>query len=579
MTTTPVKIRSVSTVRRMVSYIGIMSGAGVLLAIVTALVTITQYVAPTVIFPSVLFNDDSNSATLTWTAPGDDGSVGQATAYDVRYATSAITEQNWDGATAVANPPTPGTAGTQESFVVGGLNPSTTYYFAIKTVDEAGNWSPVSNIASKSTTCVEAWSCTDWSQCANGQQSRTCSDLNNCGTENDKPAVTQSCETLPPVCNEDWTCTEWSACSNGQQQRSCSDQNACGTNQNRPGESRACEEQGGGGAGEGGEELLVQDTYVVAGLSAGAGPQIRVLDKTGRVITQFFAYEESFRGGVNIAVADLGSDGIDEIVVGPGPGREPLVKIFTYRGDLINQFMAYAKEFRGGVNVAIGDIDGQTGQEVVTAPASRGGPNIQIFGYRNGQYRRVIENFFAYNERFRGEISMSVADLDNDGRYEILTVPGENSGGPHVRIFVYNGSKMITRTLGFMAYASNFRGGVSFATGDTENDGFDEIMTAPVTRGGPHVRFFGRRADGSVGLKNPGYFVFDENFRGGVSIAAGDFDFNDKDELVVGVRSGDQALVKIYRSDGKQVYHQFTAFPSTVRTGIRLATGQFFAPR
>jgi RHS repeat-associated protein len=36
-------------------------------------------------------------------------------------------------------------AGTNQSFVVQGLSPSTTYYFAIKTADEALNWSGISN--------------------------------------------------------------------------------------------------------------------------------------------------------------------------------------------------------------------------------------------------------------------------------------------------------------------------------------------------------------------------------------------------------------------------------------------------
>jgi hypothetical protein len=87
------------------------------------------------------------SITLNWTAPGDDGDVGQATAYDVRYSTSPITEQNWDSATPVDGEPAPSPAGSAESFTVSGLQPSTTYYFAIKTSDEAGNWSGLSNVA------------------------------------------------------------------------------------------------------------------------------------------------------------------------------------------------------------------------------------------------------------------------------------------------------------------------------------------------------------------------------------------------------------------------------------------------
>ena len=86
---------------------------------------------------------------MTWTAPGDDGSTGTATAYDLRYSTSTITEANWASATRYTyNVPAPAVAGTSQGVTVIYLNKNTTYYFAIKTVDEAGNWSALSNVDS-----------------------------------------------------------------------------------------------------------------------------------------------------------------------------------------------------------------------------------------------------------------------------------------------------------------------------------------------------------------------------------------------------------------------------------------------
>jgi hypothetical protein len=91
------------------------------------------------------------SITLSWTAPGDDGNVGTATTYDVRYSTSPITNANWNSATQATGEPTPSAAGTAESFTITGLNANTTYYFAIKTADETPNWSTISNIATATT--------------------------------------------------------------------------------------------------------------------------------------------------------------------------------------------------------------------------------------------------------------------------------------------------------------------------------------------------------------------------------------------------------------------------------------------
>src|SRR4029079_4398920 len=91
------------------------------------------------------------SIQLTWTAPGDDGTVGTASQYELRYSTALITASNFSSATQWMSMPAPTAAGTSQNVTVTGLSPSTTYYFAIKTVDNSGNWSTISNVVSKTT--------------------------------------------------------------------------------------------------------------------------------------------------------------------------------------------------------------------------------------------------------------------------------------------------------------------------------------------------------------------------------------------------------------------------------------------
>jgi len=92
--------------------------------------------------------------TLVWTAPGNNGSVGRATQYDLRYATFPISDANWALATRVVNLPAPQSAGNQEVFKVIGLLPATTYYFSLKAGDARPNWSPLSNVTYR-TTCPD----------------------------------------------------------------------------------------------------------------------------------------------------------------------------------------------------------------------------------------------------------------------------------------------------------------------------------------------------------------------------------------------------------------------------------------
>ncbi|MBI1797101.1 MAG: hypothetical protein HYR74_08625 [Candidatus Eisenbacteria bacterium] len=102
-----------------------------------------------VLAPLAAHAQGADTVTVSWTAPGDDGNVGTATAYELRLSTSAILTNDaasWNAATVVQGVPAPLVAGTRQRTVVRGLTRGTTYWLAIKTVDDAGNWSPISNI-------------------------------------------------------------------------------------------------------------------------------------------------------------------------------------------------------------------------------------------------------------------------------------------------------------------------------------------------------------------------------------------------------------------------------------------------
>jgi PKD repeat protein len=109
-------------------------------------------VPPTPVNDLAAGSPTSNSVTLTWTATGDDGAVGAANSYDVRYSTSPITDGNWGTANQAGGEPTPGLPGTSETFTVTGLSDGTTHYFALKVIDNVGNPSGLSNPASETTT-------------------------------------------------------------------------------------------------------------------------------------------------------------------------------------------------------------------------------------------------------------------------------------------------------------------------------------------------------------------------------------------------------------------------------------------
>jgi len=116
----------------------------------------TDTTAPAVISNLAVGSITNNSVTLSWTAPGDDGSSGTASNYYIKYYAghTIANETDWGLATAVTGVIAPHVASTAETFVVTGLTASTHYYFAIKTADEVPNTSSISNVADATTTGV-----------------------------------------------------------------------------------------------------------------------------------------------------------------------------------------------------------------------------------------------------------------------------------------------------------------------------------------------------------------------------------------------------------------------------------------
>ncbi|MEA2088436.1 MAG: S8 family serine peptidase, partial [Patescibacteria group bacterium] len=103
------------------------------------------------------------------------------------------------------------------------------------------------------------------------------------------------------------------------------------------------------------------------------------LSENNFFVKEFFAYDKNFRGGVNVASGDIDGDGISEIITGAGKGGGPHIMVFDQINRIKSQFFAYDKNFRGGVNVASGDIDGDGISEIITGAGKGGGPHIRVF--------------------------------------------------------------------------------------------------------------------------------------------------------------------------------------------------------
>jgi hypothetical protein len=149
------------------------------------------------------------------------------------------------------------------------------------------------------------------------------------------------------------------------------------------------------------------------------------------VLRSFFAYSPTFTGGVQVAVGDVNGDLHADIITGAGPGGGPHVQVFDgVTGQVTRSFFAYAPTFTGGVFVAAGDINGDGKADIVTGAGAGGGPHVQVF---SGVDNSVLASFFAFNSSFSGGVRVSVADATGAGLADVVAGSGPG-GAPRIRV-------------------------------------------------------------------------------------------------------------------------------------------------
>jgi hypothetical protein len=252
---------------------------------------------------------------------------------------------------------------------------------------------------------------------------------------------------------------------------------------------------------------LINPGLIVVGADAGQAPEVRVFDRAGNNVASFMAYDPSFTGGVRVAVGDVNNDGLLDIVTGPGPGGGPDVEVWFGAADgtftLGNAFFAYDPSFTGGVNVAVGDLNGDGFADIITGAGPGGGPHVRATSgqllVKFGVLDFGLFDNFVYSPAFRGGVSVAAGDLYGGGFDAMITGAGPG-GGPHVEVWSFNPTiganaapafnGQIGFVDGFFAYDPSFTGGVFVASGDVNGDGYDDIVTGAGQGGGPNVKSF-----------------------------------------------------------------------------------------
>lgn len=306
------------------------------------------------------------------------------------------------------------------------------------------------------------------------------------------------------------------------------------------------------------------------------GSTVNQYDSNNQVIRQFDVFP-GFTGSLQVASGDITGDGYSDVVIGAGQGGGPHIRAFDgLTGAEISSFFAYDPSFLGGVSVSIGDYNGDGLGEIITGAGPGGGPHVKIF---NPFTREPIASFFAYDLSFTGGVSVSSADINQDGIFDIITGAGPG-GGPHVRVF--NGSNL-SILKEFLAYDPSFTGGVFVSAGiigigaintssvdDAANNVF-KIITGPGAGGGPNVKIwdyetlnldrdFMEFSDSSTNV--------DDLFSGGIRVGISDLNNDGVEDLVTGAGPGGGPRVKVYSGLNYEILSDFFSDDQDYKKGI-----------
>lgn len=313
--------------------------------------------------------------------------------------------------------------------------------------------------------------------------------------------------------------------------------------------------------------------HIVTGAGAGAAPWLRVFSAYGRAAdkpSDLMAFASTFRGGVNVATGDLDGDGVDEIIAAPRGNGAPQVRVFDKNGIAKfsqNGFYAYDKNLRCGTDVAVADLDGNGTDEIITTPGTGCGPQVKIF---NSKGQAVLtKGFFAYSQGLRVGLRVAAGDVNKDGKAEIVTVP-ERGASAQVRIFDYKGKAK--GTTGFYPYGSLPTGG-DVAVADLNGDAKDEIITVPGEGYPAQVRIFDSTGKAKL---NPGFFAYPQSIKTGFLISAGDLNSDGKAEIVTVPKTANAAQVRTFKYNGQAVFTPgFYAYAAAQKAGADVAVANF----
>ncbi len=306
--------------------------------------------------------------------------------------------------------------------------------------------------------------------------------------------------------------------------------------------------------GDGREDCSVAERWHAA--NQGIGAYVDLSAFGAREHVSFHPFVSG--AGVHVAAGDVDGDGRPELIASSGSE----VAVFRRDGTLITSFPSDP-----GASVAAADLDGDGRAEIVTGSATSG--DVRVFDVADGRavLRRVFDTGLQGARVAAGNREIVAAGEHGPGLVKVYNGTGSElssfSAAPSGPVSVaVTGPMIVTAARGYVRFFAddgtpsypsfepyaNYSGDVTVAVGDTNRDGYPDVIT---DGDGVPVRIFSLR--GSEATQFAEFGAFDASVRGAVSLAAADTNGNGTDEVLAGSPVGGEVrLLYSFRDCAEQ---------------------------